>query len=166
MSARAFVRLLALALALCASAAFAQVGPLWSAALTRLEPEAPAFETLQGRPMIVNFWARWCVPCRDEIPELVALHDACAAEGLAVVGVALDENAVNTREFARVYDMRYPNYLAPGDGIALLRELGNELAVVPYTLVIGRDGTVVARKAGPMTREELAAHAARLLAPR
>lgn len=157
---------LALVLGLCASAAFAQVGPLWSATLTRLEPEVPAFATLRGRPMIVNFWARWCVPCREEIPELVALHDARAAEGLAVVGVALDENAVNTREFARVYDMRYPNYLAPGDGIALLRELGNDLAVVPYTLVVERDGTVVARKAGPMTREELAAHAARLLAPR
>jgi thiol-disulfide isomerase/thioredoxin len=157
---------LALVLGLCASAAFAQVGPLWSATLTRLEPEVPAFATLRGRPMIVKFWARWCVPCREEIPELVALHDARAAEGLAVVGVALDENAVNTREFARVYDMRYPNYLAPGDGIALLRELGNDLAVVPYTLVVERDGTVVARKTGPMTREELAAYAARLLAPR
>lgn len=143
--------------------AAAQAESLYAAGLTDLEGRPAMLEPLRGKPLIVNFWARWCAPCRDEIPELLALHDRLGAKGLAVVGIALDDNLPNAREFAAAYDMRYANYAASHGGIELLRSLGNVGAVLPYTLVVDRDGKVIGRKAGPMSRDELERWAALLL---
>lgn len=142
----------------------AQVDALWTAPLERLHAGGPPIAAFRGRPMIVNFWARWCVPCREEFPMLASLHERRAGAGLAVVGVALDDNLANTREFADVYDIRYPGFVATDGGVGLLEALGNELAVVPYTMAVARDGRVLLRKLGPIARDELEALADRALA--
>jgi thiol-disulfide isomerase/thioredoxin len=157
---------LALLLQVLTTLASAQVDSLYAARLTDLEGKPASLERLRGQPMIVNFWARWCAPCRGEIPELARLDERLRNRGLVVVGIALEDNLPNAREFAAAYDMRYASFAASGDGIALMRALGNGKAVVPYTLVVDRGGGIVASKAGPMTREELERHAARVLARR
>lgn len=140
--------------------------PLFAASLWDVNDQPYALDQLRGRPLIVNFWARWCAPCRVEIPELVAAHRRLKDQGLLVVGIGLEDRAATVREFAEVYEMEYLVLLAKDQGIALLQALGNPKAGMPYTLTIDRGGRVVARKLGPITKAELDAAIALLLPKR
>lgn len=127
--------------------------PLFDAVLADLDHQAARLPR-NGRPLIVNFWARWCGPCKVEIPELVALH--ARRSGADVVGIALENQGAAVRDFARAYDMDYPLLLArDGAGLELMRALGNEQAGLPFTVALDRRGTVVARRLGLITREQL-----------
>ncbi len=145
------------------AAAGADAAALFAATLHDFEDKPFAFEQLRGKPLIVNFWARWCGPCRKEIPELAAAHDKYAKKGLVVVGIALDDKVEATKDFARAYEMRYTGLLAKEGGIALMQATGNPKAVVPFTLVIDRKGSVIGSKLGAMSREEIEAAAEKLL---
>jgi thiol-disulfide isomerase/thioredoxin len=138
--------------------------PLFAAILNGTDDKPLALESFRGKPLIVNFWARSCMPCRDEIPELLAAHDKYGKRGLVVVGIALDDNVDNTRDFIKAYDMRYANLLAKAKGTDLMRSIGNPLAVVPFTLVINRKGEVIGNKLGPLKKAEIEAYAKQLLA--
>ena len=118
---------------------------------------ASRFSDMQGRqqPMaqwrnqvlIVNFWATWCPPCRDEMPELAALHDKYQAKGMAVLGIST-EDAAKTQQFAREMPVSYPLLVAEMDPLSLAESLGNNQSALPYTLILRRDGSVAARYVG------------------
>lgn len=141
----------------------AEASALFAATLHDLDDKPFAFEGLRGKPLIVNFWARWCGPCKKEIPELVAAHDKYAKKGLVIVGIALDDKVEATKDFAKAYEMRYTGLLAKEGGIALMQASGNPKAVVPFTLFIDRKGNVVGSKLGAMNHAEIEAAARRLL---
>lgn len=158
-----------LCLGLLASAAHANEGidtaAFFSASLTGLDGQPVAMEKFRGRPLIVNFWARWCGPCRDEIPELVRLREAQGEDGIEVVGVSVEaeDKLESVRDFAKAYDMSYPVAVAGKDGIPLMKALGNAQAGLPFTVYIGRDGKPVGSKMGVVRRADLEASAALLL---
>ncbi|KAB2843329.1 MAG: TlpA family protein disulfide reductase [Burkholderiales bacterium] len=145
------------------AAAAADASALFAAKLYDLDDQPFALAQFEGKPLIVNFWARWCGPCRKEIPELAAAHERYAGKGLVILGIALDDKAEATRDFAKAYDMNYRGLLAKDIGIALMQSLGNPKAVVPFTLLIDRDGQVIGQKLGPMSAAEIEAAAQRLL---
>jgi len=154
------VKFLAALLLACASLPAAAAGaissaPLFAATLFDLDNKPVAFADYKGRPLIVNFWARWCAPCRVEIPELVDLQIRHKGRGIEVIGVNLESDAPPVRDFAKAYDINYPVLLTRDKGIALLQALGNGKAGLPYTVVINRKGEVVASKLGAMNRAEL-----------
>jgi len=156
------VKLLAAFLLACAGLPAAAAGaissaPLFAATLFDLDNKSVAFAAYKGKPLIVNFWARWCAPCRVEIPELVDLQIRHKARGIEVIGVNLESDAPPVRDFAKAYDINYPVLLTRDKGIALLQALGNGKAGLPYTVVINRKGEVVASKLGAMNRAELEA---------
>lgn len=156
------------ALLFCCATAWAQAeapsaAPLFAATLHDLNDKPVALDGLRGKPLIVNFWARWCAPCRTEIPELVAAHDSYGKRGLTVVGIALDDKPDSVRDFAKAYDMRYAGLLAKTGGIELMRATGNPKAVLPFTLVIDRNGQVIGRKLGPLKNDEIEGYVTQLL---
>lgn len=107
-----------------------------------------------GQVVLVNFWATWCKPCREEMPMLVGLHDRLSGSGLQVVGVALDDVA-QAREFAAGLGVTYPILVGATDVMAMVREYGNVSGVLPYSVLIGRDGIIRWTHLGVLDEAEL-----------
>ena len=95
----------------------------------------------QGKIVVLNFWATWCPPCREEMPELAELHAQYQAKNVVVVGLAVDELAL-VKEFALATPVSYPLLVAEDEGMQLASELGNSQGVLPYTVIIDKDGVV------------------------
>jgi thiol-disulfide isomerase/thioredoxin len=113
---------------------------------TTLQGEAFALRDLQGRVVLLNVWATWCEPCRDELPELARLHEALAERGLTVVGLNVDVARLRGRVAAMAHDfaLPFPVVLDPGNAtVGPLQVVG-----YPTSFVIGRDGTIRWRRDG------------------
>jgi thiol-disulfide isomerase/thioredoxin len=121
---------------------------------------APAYRTVslagdsvslsqkRGRVILLNVWATWCHPCRDEIPILQGLHERYATRGLDLIGVSVDAHGEEDtiREFARDFKMTYPVWLDPDE-----RVQSTFLAIgVPATFLIDRQGVLRWRHVGPV----------------
>lgn len=131
---------------------------LFAATLNDLDDKPVALERYRGKPLIVNFWARWCGPCRVEIPELIAIRQAHKGK-LEVLGIGIEDKADAAKEFAKAYEMDYPVFVARDKGIPLMQALGNTKGGLPFTVVIDRNGQVVQKKMGIMKKADLEAAA-------
>jgi thiol-disulfide isomerase/thioredoxin len=151
-------RLLAGALLCCLGFAVRADGiePLFGATLDDLSDKPVALAQYKGRPLIVNFWARWCGPCRDEIPDLIKAR-AKRKDRVEVLGIAIEDNTEAVRDFAKAYEIDYPVLMAKSKGIDLMRALGNTRAGLPFTLVIDRRGKLVSSKLGPLNSADIEA---------
>lgn len=107
---------------------------------------------LRGKPAVINFWATWCPPCRDELPELATLH---SKTGAAFVGIAVEDNLKFAAEFARIEDVTYPIAGGKDAAIALMKILGNPKAATPFTVLIDSTGEVVWARKGRIPMNEL-----------
>lgn len=136
--------------------------PLFAATLADLDDKPVALERYKGKPLVVNFWARWCGPCRAEIPELIKFRNAHKGK-VEVLGIGIEDKAEPAKEFAKAYDMDYPVFVAKEQGIPLMKELGNSKAGLPYTLFIDRNGQVIGKKMGTVRKPDLDAAEAALL---
>lgn len=106
------------------------------------------------RPLLVNVWASWCGPCIEEMPELQRFAAAQGAGGVQVVGIALDD-AANVRDFLRRVPVSYPIALdSPGPADAGVR-LGNPKGVLPYSILVSGDGTLLKQRIGPFAPGEI-----------
>jgi len=103
---------------------------------------------------VVNFWARWCGPCRAEIPELIKFRNAHKGK-IEVLGIGIEDKAEPAKEFAKAYDMDYPVFVAKAQGIPLMQALGNSKGGLPYTLFIDRNGNVIQKKMGLVRTADL-----------
>ena len=107
-----------------------------------------------GRPLLVNFWASWCRPCLEEMPALDAFARRQGANGVQVVGIALDEvDAV--RSFLDARPVGYAVLVdSPGPADSSVR-LGNARGVLPYSVLVGTDGRILKQWAGPLEPADL-----------
>ncbi|MDO8958781.1 MAG: TlpA disulfide reductase family protein [Rhodocyclaceae bacterium] len=137
--------------------------PLFAASLPDQSNQTVALADFRGKPLIVNFWARWCAPCRDEIPELRSVARNHRAKGLTVIGIGLEANLPNVQDFIKAYEMDYLLLFAPVEGISLMQALGNGRSGLPFTLAIDRNGRVVMHKLGKVNRADLEQAAAAAL---
>lgn len=127
---------------------------LWGASFPDLSGKARPLREWRGRVVVVNFWATWCEPCREEIPLLMATRDRHREKELEVLGIALD-NAAKVAEYARSFKINYPVLLAEAAGLDLMRQLGNKSGGLPYTVIADRSGSLAERKLGALKGEEL-----------
>lgn len=124
-----------------------QLVQVWDSVLPDLDGNRQAIRQWQGKVLIVNFWAPWCPPCRDEIPGFIRLQGTYGPQGLQFVGVALDDPD-KVRAFAEETGMNYPVLLGELEAAALSRAAGNRLGGLPYTLVLDRQGNPAATLTG------------------
>jgi peroxiredoxin len=108
----------------------------------------------RGRPLVVNFWATWCAPCVEEMPDLQRVRDEYRARGVEVVGLGID-SAEKIRAFRDEHRLTLPLLVAGSQGTEVGRTLGNTAGVLPYTVLIAADGRVVQRKVGQIRPAEL-----------
>ena len=121
--------------------------------LIDLEGTPRSIRDWDGKVILVNFWATWCPPCVREIPAFINLYETYKDKGFTIVGVALD-NKQDVIDFIDPMGVEYPILLGDQKGIKLTQEYGNRLGVLPYTVVIDRNGRIVARHRNEMTYEE------------
>jgi thiol-disulfide isomerase/thioredoxin len=95
----------------------------------------------RGKIVVLNFWATWCPPCREEMPELSELHEQYQAKNVVVLGLAVDELSL-VKEFAASTAVSYPLLVGEEEGMRLANEFGNSQGVLPYTVIIDKDGRV------------------------
>ena len=103
--------------------------------------------------LVLNFWATWCPPCREETPEFVALQETFAGD-VQFIGIAIDDEEP-VREFADTFNMNYPVVLGDIEAISLSRQLGNRYEGLPFTVVAAPGGDVILRHAGSLERVKL-----------
>ncbi len=96
----------------------------------------------KGKIIVLNFWATWCPPCREEMPELSELYTVYKNKNVVVLGVAVDELAL-VKEFSVATPVSYPLFAAENEGMELGNSLGNDKGVLPYTVIINQNGAVV-----------------------
>ncbi|HYC49839.1 MAG TPA: TlpA disulfide reductase family protein [Gemmatimonadaceae bacterium] len=113
-----------------------------------LAGDSVSLAAARGKVVLLNVWATWCHPCRDEIPELQRLHEQYRARGLELIGVSVDAagNDESIRAFAQEFRMTYPIWRDPDDHIST-RFL---IYGVPATFLVDRDGVLRWRRMGPI----------------
>ena len=95
----------------------------------------------QGKVVVLNFWATWCGPCRDEMPELSELHTEFQDKNVVVLGVALDDIEA-VKDFTNETPVSYPLFAAEDIASQLAANLGNSKSALPYTVIIQPDGSI------------------------
>ena len=115
--------------------------------------------SLRGQTVLLNFWATWCPPCVEELPLIDSFFQENSKKGWQVLGLAVDQLAAVNGFLAKA-PVKFPIALAGMSGVALSKSLGNLAGGLPFTVVLGRDGSVLHRKMGRVTPDELRAWAA------
>jgi thiol-disulfide isomerase/thioredoxin len=116
-----------------------------------------------GKTLVINFWATWCPPCREEIPEFIKLQEEMGGLGLQFIGIAI-EDTEPVEAFMAEMTFNYPVLIGEDDGMSLSAQLGNTIGILPFTAVIDRSGKVVHAHSGPFNREQVMAIVKPLLA--
>jgi len=130
------------------------VSTLFAQTLPDTQGKQQALSQWKAHPMVVNFWATWCAPCVQEMPELSSLQSELGSRHIQIVGIGIDSPS-NIAEFSQKYKIAYPLYVAGMSGTELSRQLGNHAGGLPFTVLVGSDGKVKKSYLGKLKFEEL-----------
>jgi thiol-disulfide isomerase/thioredoxin len=117
-----------------------------------LAGQQKALRDFLGHPLIINFWATWCAPCRREIPLLQQLRHAYQRDGLSVVGIAVDFRTA-VADYVRRQPIDYPLLIGEDSGLAAAEQFGMQ-TVLPFSVFADARGRIVALKIGELHRDE------------
>jgi thiol-disulfide isomerase/thioredoxin len=107
-----------------------------------------------GEVIVLNFWATWCTPCREEIPLFTRLQAEFAPRGVRFLGIAIDDPEP-IRGFLAQVNMGYPTLYGMQSALDVAADYGNDRGTLPYTVVIDRDGDIVMRASGQLHEPDL-----------
>ena len=137
----------------------AKKAPVRSADSPVIDVTTDGFESLvlkasETIPIIIDVWATWCAPCREEIPGFIQFQERFRADGVQFVGVAIDQKE-RVAPYAKEMGINYPLVVGGLETMEFARQLGNQRSVLPFTLVIDRSGKVTSAQVGMLRPEKL-----------
>ncbi len=139
----------------------AQRKPMPEIAMPDLNGATWNLSARRGRVTLVNFWASWCPPCRQETPGLVRMANDYRSRGFDVAGISMDDSDAPVRRFVQTYHVPYPILLPPANS-----PLASAIQSLPTTFLIDRQGRVAKVYDGAVGEGELRSDIDRLLAER
>ena len=126
----------------------------WAAEFDTPTGEPLLMKTLQGRPLVINFWATWCTPCIEEMPLIDAFFRQNDSKGWQVIGLAIDQPS-RVRQFLNQFPVDYAIGLAGLNGTELSKILGNDVGGLPFTVVLNAKGDLIQRHLGKLTPSDI-----------
>lgn len=126
----------------------------WVQSFERPEGGTLSMKELQGKPLLINFWATWCPPCIEELPLIDAFFNQNKAKSLQVVGLAVDQPSM-VRRYLSQKPLSFPVGLAGFNGTELGKTLGNTQSVLPFSVIFDAKGGLLAQKAGKLEQSDL-----------
>ncbi len=127
---------------------------IYAANFPDLDGKSQQLSNWRGKVLVLNFWATWCPPCREEIPGFVKVDAAYRGKGVAIIGIALDERD-KVADFAKAFGIKYPLLLGGADAYDFAAKLGNTSKGIPFTAIIDRQGNIAYLGVGAVTQKEL-----------
>ena len=112
--------------------------------LPQLDGQTLRLSSYRGKIVLLDFWATWCVPCREEIPHFIELQDKYRADGLQIIGVSMDDGPGPVRSFCQEFHLNYPVVM----GNAKIGELYGGVLGLPIAFLLDRNGRVYAKHIG------------------
>jgi cytochrome c biogenesis protein CcmG/thiol:disulfide interchange protein DsbE len=142
--------------------------------LENLSGQTVSLSSFKGKPVLINFWATWCGPCKIETPWLIELQNEYASKGFQIVGISTEGDDLQPGDtegwardkaaiakFVKEYHMQYP-VLVNGDSLA---DQYGGLDAMPTSVYVNREGKVVAMQLGITSKEDMVANIEKTLAP-
>ncbi len=129
--------------------------------LPDLSGEQLTLSAYRGKVVLLDFWATWCEPCREEIPHFVELQKKYGPEGLQIIGVSMDDGPQPVRNFYQEFKINYPVVM----GTANLAERYGGVLGLPIAFLIGRDGRIYAKHVGATDKSVFESEIVRLMRP-
>ncbi len=108
-----------------------------------------------GKVTLVNFWATWCTPCREEMPVFEMMYRAAKTDGFQVIGVAID-NPETAQPMLDSMDITYPIFYAEKTGMTVMETAGNPQGLLPYSLLLDEQGRVIEQVLGKVDEQQIA----------
>ncbi len=118
------------------------------------EPKIVPVQDKLEKLTLVNFWASWCAPCREEMPMFETMYRQHTASGFQVIGIAID-SPEKTRAMLDSMDISYPILYAEKTGMQIMESVGNPNGLLPYSLVLDERGAVLEQKVGTVHAEDV-----------
>ena len=115
---------------------------LLDARFNTLDGKEVALNAWQNKVIVLNFWATWCPPCREEMPELSKMQDQYKNQNLVIIGLSTDD-LETTKTFIQSNPVSYPVLAGDMQAMNFAESLGNNQGVLPYTVIIDQNGHVV-----------------------
>jgi thiol-disulfide isomerase/thioredoxin len=129
-------------------------GALWGMDFQTPQGQTLAMASLRGKPLLLNFWATWCPPCIEEFPLLDAFFRQNQSNGWQVLGLAIDQPSA-VRAFLARTPVSFPIGLAGLEGTELSKSLGNRVGGLPFSVILGADGSIRHRRMGRVSQADL-----------
>jgi thiol-disulfide isomerase/thioredoxin len=140
----------------------ADVEGLFAARMPDLAGAQSSLGAWRGKVLVVNFWATWCVPCREEIPDFIRLQKEYGDKGVQFVGIAADQGD-KVLQFSNEFQINYPLLIGNYGALDLAKRVGDRASVLPFTVVLDRNGRLVHRQVGILKVAKLRSIFAELL---